>query len=499
MKFDSNLRAGTARIDITPPIPMDCVGFIRRFEPTKGVLAPLTATALVVDDESTGDRVVIIGFDLVGIGIEQGRRIREMVGKAVGCVPENVLLNYQHTHAGPHPFDDMSLHKLGGDLRNVSPANQSYIACLPDRLVSVAFLATQDMTPVRVGAGSGKAEGISVNRRERTSDGRVILGWNREGILDTEVSVVRFDQADGTPKVVLVGFPCHPVVLGGENPYVGPDYPGVVREVVEKSTGAVCIFLQGAAGNVLPLEGFFAHQGPERAFGERVAYEALAAFSRIRTSESTIEQIDYGSATPINLFRRTPNPVQPHQRVAAASKYVIFPLKPLPTLKQVEDKLVEYNLNFISAETELKKVNRESNFDRWREMRARLNPLEYFQIWAEKAVVKLRAGKAETSVEGFLQVLRIGDIAFSAVPGEPFNEIGLAVKQKSAAPYTFFCGYSNEYIAYFPTASEYAFGGYEPGHSYHNSTRLETVGPECEAIIVDTLTELSEKLFKVND
>ena len=46
MKFDSNLRAGTARIDITPPIPMDCVGFIRRFEPTKGVLAPLTATAL---------------------------------------------------------------------------------------------------------------------------------------------------------------------------------------------------------------------------------------------------------------------------------------------------------------------------------------------------------------------------------------------------------------------------------------------------------------------
>lgn len=499
MEFATNLKLGTARIDITPPIPMDCVGFIRRFEPTKGILAPLTATAMVVEDETNGDRVAIIGFDLVGIGIEQGRHIREMVGKVVGCPAENVLLNYQHTHAGPHPFDDFTLHKLGGDLRNISEANRSYIASLQDRLVGVAFLAAQEMTSVRVGAGSGRADGISVNRRERTNDGRVILGWNREGILDTEVSVVRFDRPDGTPKVILVGFACHPVVLGGENPFIGPDYPGVVREVVEKATGAVCIFLQGAAGNVLPLEGFFAHEGPERAFGERVAYEALAAFSRIRTAESTIDQVDYGSATPINLFRYRPIADQPRQRVAAAGKYVNFPLKPLPTLKQVEDKLSEYTANFKSAESDLGKIDKLKNLDIWRDLRAKLNPHEYFQIWAEKAVEKMRAGKAETSVEGFLQVLRIGDIAFSAVPGEPFNEIGLSVKQKSAAPYTFFCGYSNEYIAYFPTAAEYPFGGYEPGHSYHNGNRLETVGPECESIIVDTLTELSKKLFRSND
>ena len=63
----TNLRAGVARIDITPPIPIDCVGFIRRFEPVNGVLAPLTATALVVEDEISGNRVAIIGFDLVGI------------------------------------------------------------------------------------------------------------------------------------------------------------------------------------------------------------------------------------------------------------------------------------------------------------------------------------------------------------------------------------------------------------------------------------------------
>lgn len=242
MKVKTNLKVGVARLDITPPIPMDCVGFIRRFEPVKGVLAPLTATALVIEDETSGDRVVIIGFDLVGIGIEQGKLIRELVGKTVGCSADSVLLNYSHTHAGPHPFDDMTLHKLGGDLRNISEENINYIKTLPDRLNSVAFLATQNMEAVRVAAGSGNADGISVNRRERTKDGRVILGWNRDGILDTEVQVVRFDRTDGTAKVVIVGFACHPVVLGGESRYIGPDYPGVVREVVEKATDATCIF-----------------------------------------------------------------------------------------------------------------------------------------------------------------------------------------------------------------------------------------------------------------
>jgi hypothetical protein len=269
-----------------------------------------------------------------------------------------------------------------------------------------------------------------------------------------------------------------------------------VREVVEKATNATCIFLQGAAGNVLPLEGFYSEEGPEQKFGERLGFEALAAFSRIKSSDTTIEQIDYGSATPINLFRHVAKDEQPRQRVGGMGRYVTFPLKPLPTTKQVEDKLEEYSINYEDAAKDLKKIDKDKDFLKWREMRGRLNPLEYYKIWAEKAVIKARAGNAETTVDGYLQVIRVGDIAFSAVPGEPFNEIGLAVKERSAAGYTFFCGYSNEYIAYFPTAAEYPFGGYEPGHSYHNGNRLETVGPECEEIIISNLTDLSKELFK---
>jgi hypothetical protein len=61
-----------------------------------------------------------------------------------------------------------------------------------------------------------------------------------------------------------------------------------------------------------------------------------------------------------------------------------------------------------------------------------------------------------------LQALRIGDIAFVAMPGEPFAEIGVEIKKASPFPHTLFCGYSNgEGGDYMPVESEYAFGGYE--------------------------------------
>ena len=262
--MESNLRAGVARVDITPPVPIDCVGFVRRAEPVTGVLSPLTATATVFEDLTTSIRSVVLAVDLVGIGTDQGRMIRESIGSLIGCPADNVLLNYSHTHAAPHSFDDHP--KLGGTLSEVTAANWNYIQSLPYRLASAAFQAAQNLEPVRIGAASGRADGIAVNRRERLSDGRTVLGWNPDGVTDPEVAVVRVDRLDGTPLALFVNFACHPVVLGGEHQFIGADYPGVVRDIVEDATGATCLFLQGAGGNILPLEGFYENEGPERLY-----------------------------------------------------------------------------------------------------------------------------------------------------------------------------------------------------------------------------------------
>src|SRR6185312_16989566 len=59
-----------------------------------------------------------------------------------------------------------------------------------------------------------------------------------------------------------------------------------------------------------------------------------------------------------------------------------------------------------------------------------------------------------------VQILRIGDIAIAAMPGEPFAEIGAAVKKASPFAFTMFCGYSTGTGGgYMPVESEYANGG----------------------------------------
>ena len=58
---------------------------------------------------------------------------------------------------------------------------------------------------------------------------------------------------------------------------------------------------------------------------------------------------------------------------------------------------------------------------------------------------------------------RIGDAAFVFLPGEPFVEIGLAIREASPCGFTAVVGYADDYIGYIPTDRAFANGGYEIG------------------------------------
>jgi hypothetical protein len=59
-------------------------------------------------------------------------------------------------------------------------------------------------------------------------------------------------------------------------------------------------------------------------------------------------------------------------------------------------------------------------------------------------------------------MLRIGDLVMVSMPGEPFAEIGAAVKKASPFGVTMFCGYSSGVGGgYMPVESEYEHRGYE--------------------------------------
>ena len=60
-----------------------------------------------------------------------------------------------------------------------------------------------------------------------------------------------------------------------------------------------------------------------------------------------------------------------------------------------------------------------------------------------------------------LQAMRVGPVGFFAVPGEPFVEIGLALKRLAGFELSVPVGLANGYFGYIPLPECFPRGGYE--------------------------------------
>ena len=141
------LLAGAAEADITPPFPVDILGYVRRPLAARSAYEPLLATACVVRDADDGTTVVIIGADVVGLTTPMADRIRARVADAVACDPAAVLLNSSHTHAAPWPGATI---KLGGEFDDWTETELRYWDSVPDRYASAALEAVGRLAPARV-------------------------------------------------------------------------------------------------------------------------------------------------------------------------------------------------------------------------------------------------------------------------------------------------------------------------------------------------------------
>ena len=88
-----------------------------------------------------------------------------------------------------------------------------------------------------------------------------------------------------------------------------------------------------------------------------------------------------------------------------------------------------------------------------------------------------------------IQALRLGELAVVAMPGEPFAEIGAAVKKNSPFALTMFCGYSDGVGRhYLPTDQEFLYGGYEVERTPNN--------PGTAAIVIEAASTLLEDIHE---
>jgi hypothetical protein len=127
------------------------------------------------------------------------------------------------------------------ELDNWPTPDKSYVRDLERKIAQVIADAHERCRPARLGIISVETT-LSRNRHSKRQDRPV----------DRELVLVRLDDEAGKPLAHLVNFAAHPTMLPAKLREFSPDFAGFLAQHVEKELGGVCLFLQGAAGDLSP-------------------------------------------------------------------------------------------------------------------------------------------------------------------------------------------------------------------------------------------------------
>ncbi len=458
------LEVGVGRACINPPLDIpNGMWVAQRHVRAEGLDMDLLATVLFLADGEL--RVALIDLDLCFLQDAQATVIRTMVGEAADVPQENVLPFCTHSHAGPLTIDCF---RGDGEDRVCS-----YIESLPHLIAGAAVEAAKSAHPVRVAAGFGYSD-IGVNRDLRLPDGRFVAGCNPSGFSDPEVGVIRIDTLTGEPLACIVNYACHPTVLGPGNKLISPDYPGSTRQIVEQVTGATCFFLQGAAGNVGPVETFVADAAVARRLGTRLGLEAARVHMGLDTRpvrKRLRNVIESGAA--LAEYEEVPTDT-PAPRLGIVNGFADLPTR--SPMAEVYERAPEQLTEWKTTLSELINQRAEPGA-----IAAALQRVTRLQLRSDR-LARYR-GKKSLAVE--IHAVRLGDAAIAAISGEPYSEIGAAVKRRSPFPRkTLFAGYVGGDMMYIPTAEVF---GYEPPPMEVDNSPY---APQAAQVAIDRLVQL---------
>ena len=213
----------------------------------------LYMTGLCVDDGE--NKVCLISFDLLGLDGWYIRKIRKQCAALLQIPEESVLLTCTHTHTGPETRTlALSPQQL----------NKKYLDDLWQWLTTEVE-NLKDYHECVVTYYSSQCD-ENRNRRYVTADNRATFTLHRRevvplasaGFADKEFGeLCFFDSETNLPLYVIGNYAAHP--LAGHSPGLGglrisADFPGAFRDYVTANTGAGCMFISGAAGDLVPKE-----------------------------------------------------------------------------------------------------------------------------------------------------------------------------------------------------------------------------------------------------
>jgi neutral ceramidase len=363
----ASLRAGAARVDITPSpgeLPKN----------SRGVLDRLYARAIVLEGGSSTAALITVDAGAVPDALWQA--VTGQIERELKIPAANVLLTATHTHSA-------------GGQRGPEYAQ---------KIVESVRIARQRLAPARMKYGTGVSY-INVNRQ--IIDPQTNRWWegpNREGPSDKTVAVLAFEGPDGAPIAVYYNYAVH-AVIAGQLDQVSGDIPGAASRYIEESFDdrAVALWSSGAAGDQNPIY-----------------FQQTYDLRDIRTKEYATRGIDISNAMPPGgegLDRNNPTVArlmnQQRQMVLSMGQFL-------------GEEVLHVVRRTGRTETAVPLSGRGSTISCPGRERTNQGRAGFEGTYKEAGPVELRLG-----------LLRIGDVMIGAVNAEVFNPIAQRLRRES--------------------------------------------------------------------
>ena len=422
-------QVGYAGVNINPVLGCGIDGyFVPRF--AKGFLDDLEAHGIVL---ALGNRkIALISVDNCNLNAPLVNRYRTAIEKATGIPAENLLLAATHTHTGPliQPFNGFEADEA---------VINRYADFVQERLIDLIKLAILDLKPAKMGFITGYApERVAYIRLYKMKDGSAmtcppINDPNIDhpiGELDQRVHILRFDR-ENAPSVVLVNYGLHSDTIGGE--LLSADWPGWMRRTLDKALdGVKCVCFVGCEGDVGSTH-VFPSGGDMNdtaiSFDNEMKSPGMARFvgrALAGTVLQVYDKVEYVDVDELRVLHKT---------------VTIDANRPAPEELPLAHKY---------------KALHEAGRD---------DEIPYTAMALTIAVSEaLRMCELEHGPDTFaleLTGVKIGPVAMVGIPGEPFTEIGVRIKDTEGFRMILPVALANGCEGYFPSGEAYAAGGYE--------------------------------------
>ncbi len=421
------LQAGAATAVITPPLGASLAGYYTESF-SKNNHDDLLVKAVVLDNGST--RTALAVCDLCVLPFEVVSNAKRLIAENAGIPVSNTVISCTHTHSAP-----ATLHIFQ------SRPDQEYLKWLTTRIADSVIMAVRRLEPAKIGYGSGTEDSLIFNRRFQMKPGTIkpnpygkidqvqtnpgIGNPNvirSAGPVDPTVGVIAIQAVDGSPLALIGNYSLH-YVGGQKGGDVSADYFAYWAEAVTKTAAVpqslnnrefVAILTNGCQGDINNVNVF--EPAPKvkpyermKQVADTLAKETVRIWKNMRYSE---EAVLGGSEEWLPLSVRIPSADE-----LSAARTVLAQSKEGPPY--------------------------------------RLPP----EVFARETV--LVAESIPPILPVSVQALRIGNVALTALSGEPFVELGLELRKKSPIRDVFPIGLANGHAGYVPTVEAMELGGYE--------------------------------------